>query len=61
MNITFSAIDEDIEKRFMAVCKEKGIHGIKGHRLSGGFRASTYNALPLSSVEYLVETMKDFK
>jgi phosphoserine aminotransferase len=61
MNITFSAINEEVEKRFMTVCKEKGIHGIKGHRLSGGFRASTYNALPLSSVEYLVETMKVFK
>ncbi|MCO5232634.1 MAG: 3-phosphoserine/phosphohydroxythreonine transaminase [Chitinophagales bacterium] len=61
MNVTFSAIDEDIEKRFLSVCKEKGIHGIKGHRLSGGFRASLYNALPLSSVEYLVETMKDFE
>lgn len=61
MNVTFSAINEDVEKRFLAVCKEKGIHGIKGHRLSGGFRASIYNALPLSSVEYLVEVMKDFK
>lgn len=61
MNITFSAINEEVEKRFMSLCKEKGIHGIKGHRLSGGFRASTYNALPLSSVEYLVETMKGFQ
>lgn len=61
MNITFSAINEEVEKRFMSLCKEKGIHGVKGHRLSGGFRASTYNALPLSSVEYLVETMQGFQ
>lgn len=61
MNVTFSAINEDVEKRFLTVCKEKGIHGIKGHRLSGGFRASIYNALSLSSVEYLVEVMKDFE
>lgn len=61
MNVTFSATTEDVEKRFLAVCKEKGIHGIKGHRLSGGFRASIYNALPLSSVESLVQTMKDFE
>lgn len=61
MNVTFSAVNEDVEKRFLAVCKEKGIHGIKGHRLSGGFRASMYNALPLSSVEFLVQTMKDFE
>ncbi|MCO5230621.1 MAG: 3-phosphoserine/phosphohydroxythreonine transaminase [Chitinophagales bacterium] len=61
MNITFSAINEDIEAKFLAICKAKGIHGIKGHRLSGGFRASLYNALPLSSVEYLVEAMQDFE
>ncbi len=61
MNVTFSAINEDVEKRFLSICKEKGIHGIKGHRLSGGFRASIYNALSLSSVEFLVQTMKDFE
>lgn len=61
MNVTFSAIDADVEKRFLSFCKEKGIHGIKGHRLSGGFRASIYNALPISSVEYLVECMKSFE
>ena len=40
--------------------KENGIVGIKGHRLVGGFRASLYNALPLSSVKVLVETMQTF-
>jgi phosphoserine aminotransferase len=27
----------------------------------GGFRASTYNALPLDSVQALVEVMQDFE
>jgi phosphoserine aminotransferase len=35
--------------------------GIKGHRSVGGFRASTYNALPLDSVQALVEVMQDFE
>jgi phosphoserine aminotransferase len=61
MNITFTAIDSDTEKAFLSICKESGIHGIKGHRLSGGFRASMYNALPLESVEHLVEQMKAFE
>ena len=35
--------------------------GIKGHRSVGGFRASIYNAMPKSSVEALIETMKEFE
>jgi phosphoserine aminotransferase len=35
--------------------------GLKGHRSVGGFRASTYNALPVESVKALVETMKEFE
>ena len=61
MNVSFRAVNEDVEKRFNTVCKEKGIHAIKGHRSVGGFRASLYNALPLSSVAFLVETMQNFK
>ena len=37
------------------------IYGIKGHQSVGGFRASMYNALPLSSVEYLIDVMKEFE
>jgi phosphoserine aminotransferase len=35
--------------------------GIEGHRSVGGFRASTYNALPKESVEALVAAMKEFE
>jgi phosphoserine aminotransferase len=40
--------------------KSLGIIGIKGHRSVGGFRASLYNALPLNSVQVLVNAMKEF-
>ena len=35
--------------------------GIKGHRDVGGFRASLYNALPIESVQALVDCMKEYE
>ncbi len=35
--------------------------GLKGHRSVGGFRASTYNALPKESVKALIEVMQEFE
>ena len=63
MNITFVMNDEykDKEQAFLDFAAERGIVGIKGHRSVGGFRASTYNALPKESVEVLVKTMQDFE
>jgi phosphoserine aminotransferase len=60
MNVCFVMTDPAFEEPFLNFAKEQGIVGIKGHRLVGGFRASLYNALPLSSVQVLVETMKTF-
>jgi phosphoserine aminotransferase len=45
----------------MNFAKSKGMVGIKGHRSVGGFRASTYNALPIESVQALVDCMKEFE
>jgi len=52
---------EQYEKEFLDFATEKGMTGIKGHRSVGGFRASTYNALPKESVEALVACMQEFK
>ena len=60
MNVCFVMNDPALEEPFLNFAKENGIVGIKGHRLVGGFRASLYNALPLSSVKVLVETMQAF-
>jgi phosphoserine aminotransferase len=57
MNACFLLNDESRTDEFMLKAKEAGIVGIKGHRLSGGFRASLYNALPLESVKVLTEVM----
>lgn len=60
MNVCFVMHDGTLEEKFLAFVKEKNIVGIKGHRLVGGFRASLYNALPISSVQVLVDAMKSF-
>jgi phosphoserine aminotransferase len=63
MNICFvmDANYKELEKPFADFAKTKGILGIEGHRSVGGFRASTYNALPRESVEVLVDAMKEFE
>jgi phosphoserine aminotransferase len=63
MNICFVMADEykDMEAPFADFAKSKGMIGIPGHRSVGGFRASTYNALPKESVEALVAVMKEFE
>ena len=61
MNVCFVTDEAELEKRFLEFSKQNNIYGIKGHRSVGGFRASLYNALPLSSVEYLVGKMEEFE
>ncbi len=58
MNATFVLTDESKQAKFDEMCKAANISGIKGHRSVGGYRASMYNALPVSSVQVLVDVMK---
>lgn len=60
MNICFVMEDPELEKPFLKFVEENDIEGIKGHRSVGGFRASIYNALPITSVHRLVELMQVF-
>ncbi len=63
MNVCFVMEDayNDKEADFVAYAKERDIVGIKGHRLVGGFRASSYNACPVESVEALIKVMQDYE
>ncbi|MEO6820636.1 MAG: aminotransferase class V-fold PLP-dependent enzyme, partial [Ginsengibacter sp.] len=61
MNVCFVAEDKNIEKQFLDFSEKNNIYGIKGHRHVGGFRVSLYNALPVSSVSYLIEKMHEFE
>lgn len=60
MNVTFVIDHPELEKEFLALCKENGMVGIKGYRTVGGFRASLYNAMPLEGVQALTALMNDF-
>ena len=62
MNVCFVMAEgkEELEAEFQKFATARGMHGIKGHRSVGGFRASIYNAMPLEGVQALVETMKQF-
>ncbi|HJE39837.1 MAG: 3-phosphoserine/phosphohydroxythreonine transaminase [Candidatus Amulumruptor caecigallinarius] len=63
MNVCFVMTPEykELEKDFVDFASARGIVGIKGHRSVGGFRASLYNALPMESVNVLVDAMKEFE
>lgn len=60
MNAVWIMEDATLEALFLEQCKKEGMIGIKGHRSVGGFRASMYNAMPLSSVQALVQLMEHF-
>ncbi len=60
MNVCFVMENAELEKPFLKLCDERGMVGIKGHRSVGGFRASIYNALPITSVHALIDVMQEF-
>jgi phosphoserine aminotransferase len=60
MNAVFVAENAEVEKQFVTLCEKEGMIGIKGHRTTGGFRVSMYNAMPLESVKALTDLMLYF-
>jgi phosphoserine aminotransferase len=61
MNATFVLNDASNTESFDKLWKQAGISGLTGHRSVGGYRASMYNALPLESVQVLVDVMREFE
>ncbi len=61
MNVTFTLKNKEKEANFIDFVTKNGIGGIKGHRSTGGFRASIYNAMPLDGIHRLVEVMQKFE
>ena len=61
MNATFTLVDDALKENFDNLWKEARINGLNGHRSVGGYRASMYNALPLYSVQVLVDTMQELE
>ena len=61
MNVVFVTGNAELDKKFVAQAKEKGLVNLAGHRSIGGMRASIYNAMPKEGVEALIQFMKEFE
>lgn len=61
MNVTFILNKPHLDDAFLAEAAAAGLHGLKGHRVLGGMRASLYNAMPLAGVDALIAFMRDFE
>jgi phosphoserine aminotransferase len=61
MNIPFTLKDAALDEEFLKGAKERNLVQLKGHRLSGGMRASIYNAMPVEGVQALVSFMQEFE
>ncbi|MBL8746633.1 MAG: 3-phosphoserine/phosphohydroxythreonine transaminase [Phycisphaerae bacterium] len=61
MNVTFKCPTEELDKKFCKEAEKAGLDALKGHRSTGGMRASLYNAFPIEGVRALVDFMKRFE
>ena len=61
MNVTFTLRNPELDQLFLSEAAAAQLHGLKGHRIVGGMRASLYNAMPLWGVEQLIDFMRDFE
>jgi len=61
MNVTFNLVDDSNKEAFDKMWKDAGVNGLNGHRSVGGYRASMYNALPMESVQVIVDLMKELE
>ena len=60
MNVPFHLPTPEQDAEFVRQAEARGLSGLKGHRVSGGMRASIYNAMSLAGVQALVEFMDEF-
>ncbi|QHE52935.1 3-phosphoserine/phosphohydroxythreonine transaminase [Pontibacillus sp. HMF3514] len=61
MNIPFTTNSKELDQEFIQLAESKGLLSLKGHRSTGGMRASLYNAMPLEGVQTLIDFMKEFE
>lgn len=61
MNVPFTLKNPSLDDEFLAQAKARGLLNLKGHKLSGGMRASIYNSMPMAGVDALIEFMAEFE
>lgn len=60
MNVMFHLQDEKLTPLFLSEAEKVGLTNLRGHRVSGGVRASIYNAMPENGVDVLADFMRHF-
>ena len=61
MNVTFRCSSDELDVEFLEGAKKYRFTNLKGHKSTGGLRASIYNAMPIEGVKALVKYMKEFE
>ena len=61
MNVTFNLGNIQLDEEFVRQASRRGLTTLKGHRATGGIRASIYNAMPVEGVKALCEFMREFE
>lgn len=60
MNVVFRTPSPETDQRFLAEALDAGMDNLKGHRSTGGMRASIYNAFPAEGCDTLVQFLREF-
>jgi len=60
MNVCFHLSDPSLKIEFLNQAEKQGLLNLKGHGVTGGIRASLYNAMPPEGVDALIGFMQDF-
>ena len=61
MNVPFVSPNAELDAKFISEASKAGLVSLKGHRITGGMRASIYNAMPVEGVKALIDFMKKFE
>ena len=60
MNISFRSPSQALDERFVAEAEKENMFGLKGHRETGGLRASLFNAMKPENCKILADFIREF-
>jgi phosphoserine aminotransferase len=61
MNVTFRTPSDALDDLFVREAYDAGMDNLRGHRATGGMRASAYNAMPAEGCKALADFMREFE
>ena len=61
MNVTFSTGKKELDAAFVDGAAQRGLVSVRGHKSTGGMRASLYNAMPFEGAKKLADYMREFE